>query len=634
MKLTRKLGKSTTLTRKQLEPGPKEDKSSINVSKMPQERHGSMTSTQLVNFSNLIQKKLFEKNQPVGRMLFELYMSESHQLVTRETYKDNANYFSALIQILKLYQTLDPDSTFINLGYPPWLEEFVAIKSHKWSLPIAIESADSDMSSLNKFVKSMDVASWFTVMESTTTMRPMIQNSNLRKISCPLLMSSWQATTGKEPPNSKRNAKGSKKSKKEDQKEEIPKEKKKKEGKPKATGILKVRLYPTRDQKKKLDKMFEANRYAWNILVEKIDTNLFTSTPKQLDAGYRKYVKKSNIDKDLSIYPCNEECFDSAYRDIIKARETTIKLSVSQKQRTGKGFVFPERLKFKSKKNKSGNSIEIRARNLTYDPKKRTIEFHPTYFKNTPIRMKTDLQKLGFTNFQYSCRLNMVADHYYLNVPYIRVVNPTNSGKVCAIDPGVRTFLTGYDPSGYAFEICSDNKHIRKKKRRIEELQIDLEFAPNKKKRDRIKQEIKNIYKKITNCVNDLHHKASRILADTYDEILLPSFNTQDMVRKDGKKKRVISPDTAYNMLTLSHYKFQKLLDHKMKIRQGKLHVCTEGYTTKTCGHCGRLNHDVGSKSVFKCPHEGCGYVGDRDMNAARNIFIMNHKLISTKYIE
>jgi hypothetical protein len=84
----------------------------------------------------------------------------------------------------------------------------------------------------------------------------------------------------------------------------------------------------------------------------------------------------------------------------------------------------------------------------------------------------------------------------------------------------------------------------------------------------------------------------------------------------------------------LSHYKFQRLLDHKMKIRQGKLHICTEEYTTMTCGQCGRLNRNVGSNSTYKCPYEGCGYVAGRDTNAARNIFIMNHKLVSTKYIE
>jgi transposase len=428
---------------------------------------------------------------------------------------------------------------------------------------------------------------------------------------------------------------------KKESKKKIPKEEtqeeEKKEKKPDPTGILKVRLYPTHQQKKKLDKMFEANRYAWNILAEKIGGELFSSNPTQLDEKFRKYVKKSGefgINPNLSIYQCNETCFDSAYRDVIKARKTTIELSKSQKKRTGHGFVFPDRLKFKSKKNKSGNSIEIRARDLKYNPKNRTISFFKSYFGDHHIRMKTDLMKLNFTNFQYSCRLNMVNDHYYLNVPYLRNVSPTNSGKVCAIDPGVKTFLTGYDPSGYTFEICSDKKHIRKKKHRIEELQRWLEAAPNKKKRDRIKQEIKNIYKKITNCVNDLHHKASRILADTYDEILLPSFNTQNMVKKDEKKKRKISPDTAYNMLTLSHYKFQRLLDHKMKIRQGKLHICTEEYTTMTCGQCGRLNRNVGSNSTYKCPYEGCGYVAGRDTNAARNIFIMNHKLVSTKYIE
>ena len=367
--------------------------------------------------------------------------------------------------------------------------------------------------------------------------------------------------------------------------------------------------------------------------MEKIGSDLFSSTPSQIDTNFRYLVKKANIDPNLSIASCNEACFDSAYRDILKARITTMALSKAQKNATGKGFQYPDRLNFKTKK-KGGNSIEIRGRSLKYDPENRTISFFKTFFKDHHIKMKTDLKKLGITDFNYSCRLNMVNDEYYLNVPYVRAVNPTKSGKVCAIDPGVRTFLTGYDPSGYTFEIGSENSHLYRKKRRIEELQTLLSSAPNKKKRDKISKEIRNLYKKITNCVNDLHHKSSKILAETYDEILLPAFKTQDMVKKDENKPRKINGRTANNMLTLSHYKFQILLAHKMSIRQGKLHICTEEYTSKTCGNCGRLNHDLGSKKIFQCPYETCGYVADRDINAARNIFIKNYQMINTKFNE
>ena len=47
--------------------------------------------------------------------------------------------------------------------------------------------------------------------------------------------------------------------------------------------------------------------------------------------------------------------------------------------------------------------------------------------------------------------------------------------------------------------------------------------------------------------------------------------------------------------------------------------ICTEEFTSKTCGRCGEQN-DIGSKEIYHC--EKCKYYGDRDINGARNIMI------------
>lgn len=54
--------------------------------------------------------------------------------------------------------------------------------------------------------------------------------------------------------------------------------------------------------------------------------------------------------------------------------------------------------------------------------------------------------------------------------------------------------------------------------------------------------------------------------------------------------------------------------------------VCDEPWTTKTCSHCGRINHRITVQKTFWCPE--CNYVCDRDVNAARNIFLKNERLI------
>jgi transposase len=49
---------------------------------------------------------------------------------------------------------------------------------------------------------------------------------------------------------------------------------------------------------------------------------------------------------------------------------------------------------------------------------------------------------------------------------------------------------------------------------------------------------------------------------------------------------------------------------------------CYEDYTSKTCGQCGVLNQKLGGHKVFNCPEEGCDYIADRDISAARNILL------------
>ncbi len=60
------------------------------------------------------------------------------------------------------------------------------------------------------------------------------------------------------------------------------------------------------------------------------------------------------------------------------------------------------------------------------------------------------------------------------------------------------------------------------------------------------------------------------------------------------------------------------------KIRGNKFKVITEEYTSKTCTGCGKINKSLGGKEEFKCGK--CGIEIDRDLNASRNICIMNIK--------
>ncbi|CAG8843760.1 31993_t:CDS:1, partial [Racocetra persica] len=78
---------------------------------------------------------------------------------------------------------------------------------------------------------------------------------------------------------------------------------------------------------------------------------------------------------------------------------------------------------------------------------------------------------------------------------------------------------------------------------------------------------------------------------------------------------------TARAMYTWSHFRFQQHLAHKAREHPWyRIIICTEEYTSKTCGFCGYIYHKLDGSKVFCCPK--CKTELDRDINDARNIFL------------
>ncbi len=123
---------------------------------------------------------------------------------------------------------------------------------------------------------------------------------------------------------------------------------------------------------------------------------------------------------------------------------------------------------------------------------------------------------------------------------------------------------------------------------------------------------------KVRNIVDDLHRKASKFLCDSFQSIVIPPFETQNMVMIPKTTRRRITSKVARNMLTLSHYRFQQCLNYQVKKYQRQMILMNEAYTSKTCGRCGAINDKLGGSKTFKC--KDCHLEIDRDLHAARNL--------------
>ena len=114
-----------------------------------------------------------------------------------------------------------------------------------------------------------------------------------------------------------------------------------------------------------------------------------------------------------------------------------------------------------------------------------------------------------------------------------------------------------------------------------------------------------------------MHHKTAKFLVDNFDVILLPTFETSQMV---SKSKRRIKSKSVRQMLTLSHYDFKKFLKWKAWENSKVVIDCNEAYTSKTVSWTGEIINNLGGRETIKS--QATGLKMNRDLNGARGILL------------
>jgi putative transposase len=120
---------------------------------------------------------------------------------------------------------------------------------------------------------------------------------------------------------------------------------------------------------------------------------------------------------------------------------------------------------------------------------------------------------------------------------------------ILALDPGVRTFVTGYSPSGLAVEWGKgDIGRIYRLCHALDKLQSKWsQKEVRHRRRYKMKRAARRIQKKIRNLVDEMHKKLTRWIVEQHHTVLLPEFETQRMVRRRANRR--IGGKTARAML-------------------------------------------------------------------------------------
>src|SRR5262245_21374457 len=119
---------------------------------------------------------------------------------------------------------------------------------------------------------------------------------------------------------------------------------------------------------------------------------------------------------------------------------------------------------------------------------------------------------------------------------------------------------------------------------------------------------------RIRDLVDELHWKTCRFLVQNFDVILLPTFETQNIVLKCSRK---IGKKSVRSLLTFSHYRFKRRLKDKAS-EYGKVVLdVDEAYTSKTASWTGEIKQIGGARFIVSG-----GLRVERAINGARGIFL------------
>jgi putative transposase len=213
-------------------------------------------------------------------------------------------------------------------------------------------------------------------------------------------------------------------------------------------------------------------------------------------------------------------------------------------------------------------------------------------------------------------RLIWRAEKWWISIPNKQIISRSENqaSEIVAIDPGIRTFAAFYSPniSGKIGE--GDFSRIYRLLIHLDHLYSERAKANNRKRKSLTKA-IRRLSAKIKNLVNELHWKTSRFLCENFSVILLPTFETKEMVRK---LKRKIRAKTVRSMLGFGFYKFKQRIKWMAK-KLGKTVVdVSEAYTSKTHPQTGEVKN-IGSTKWIRLLD---GSMADRDLVGAHNILV------------
>jgi len=222
-----------------------------------------------------------------------------------------------------------------------------------------------------------------------------------------------------------------------------------------------------------------------------------------------------------------------------------------------------------------------------------------------------------------TCTVKREVDRWYviLTVEIEKDIKPVTELKPVAIDLGVKRFAVLGIPNSssqdieeivekkeYKQVIIDNPKYLKKSEKKLIKTQRKLSLAKKGSlERNKEKKVLSKKYRKINNQRNDFLHKFSREIVNEYNQIFIEDLDINRMLQKHWVSKGIA--DASWR-------KFVDCLSYKA-VEAGKgVYPLSPKDSSRTCFKCGFIKKDLELKDRdWTCPV--CGTQHDRDVNAA-----------------
>ncbi len=371
---------------------------------------------------------------------------------------------------------------------------------------------------------------------------------------------------------------------------------------------FKTEINPTEEQKARIRKTIGTCRYVYNF---------YLGHNKALHDDGEKFM----TGKSFSLWLNNEYIPDNPDKTWIReVYSKAVKKSIEDGCAAFTRF-FKHQSDFPKFKKKGKSDVKMYF--VRNNPKDCQCERHRLKIPTLGwIRIK-EKGYIPTTKDGYMIRSGTVSvktDRFYVSVlveiPDVNINNILNEG--IGIDLGLKDFAI--ISNGKTYRNINKSAGLKKLEKQLIREQRSLSRKYENLKKGESTQRA-NIQKQKLK-VQKLHHKMDNIRTDyinkTIAEIVKtkPSYITiEDLNVKGMMKNRCLSKAVA----SQKFYEFRKRLKAKCDEKGIELRVADRFYpSSKTCHHCGSIRKNLKlSDRIYRCE---CGYVADRDLNAALNL--------------